>query len=229
VARCRAWAQRLLPPRVASPASPDTGVFANRVGSLHLVWVMDLETEEELRAMAKAMDTDWERGVPNYLREREVSRALTRKVFRIEEEYLAYDLWTGKEVPLAKSDPGWREGAIEARLYEAHPLALLRDRIADLRRSAGPKKLARGDLGQFAFTLTGDRGQAVRGLVPAEVRVYGPDGQEAWEYGSQTLFRDGLLCVPLQVARNDTPGDWRLVVTELCSGRTADARVSVAE
>jgi hypothetical protein len=112
-------------------------------------------------------------------------------------------------------------------LYEAHPLALYRDRIAALGSAAGPTKLARGQTGQFVFSLTGSAGQAVRGLVPAEVRVYGPDGQEAWEYGMQTLIRDGALCVPLHVARNDAAGVWRVVIRELCSGRTAEARLTV--
>lgn len=101
------------------------------------------------------------------------------------------------------------------------------EQIAALRLLSGPAKLARGQTGQFAFSLTAAGGQAVRGLVPAEVRVYGPDGQEAWEYGAQTLIRDGVVCLPLPLARNDTPGAWRVVLRELASSRTAEARVTV--
>ncbi len=227
VARCSKFVQSYLPPRVASSPSPHTGVFVNRVGALPLVWVMDLESEEELRAMGKAMSSDWDRGVANYLRERETARGATPKVLRVEAGWFAYDLWTGQEVPLAHSGDGWQEGTIATRLFEAHPVALYRDRIAALRLLAGPTTLARGELGQLAFGLVAPAGQAVRGLVPAEVRVYGPDDQEAWEYGAQTLIRDGVVCCPLPIARNDAPGAWRVVVTELCSGRTAEARVTV--
>ena len=145
---------------------------------------MDLETEEELGAMSKAMSADWDRGVPNYLRDREAARPANRHVVRVEDGYVAYDLWTGKEVPLTAAASGWRQGAIETRVYEAHPLALYRDRIAALTLVSGPAKLARGNTGQFVFSLTGAAGQAIRGLVPAEVRVTGPDGEEAWEYGA---------------------------------------------
>jgi len=227
VARCAQYVKAHLAPRVAAPVSPDTGVFVNRVGDLPLVWVMDLETAEELRAMAKAMGANWERGVPDYLREREKTRALTRHTVRVEAAYVAYDLWTSTEVSLTPAANGWREGAIQTRLYEAHPLALYRDRIAALTLASGPAKLARGQTGQFVFALRGASGAAIAGLVPAEVRVYGPHGQEGWEYGSQTLFRDGVLTVPLRLARNDAPGAWRVVVKELCSGRTAEAKLTV--
>ena len=229
VARCRHYVQTYLPPRVAYAISPHTGVFVNRVGELPLVWVMDLETEEELRAMGKAMAADWERGVPNYLREREAARPTNRKTFRVEAGYFAYDLWTGKEVHLTTSAPGWQQGEITTRLFEAHPLALYRDRIDSLVPISGPTRLARGEVGNFVFGLSGSRRQPLRGLVPAEVRVFGPDGQEAWEYGAQTLIRDGLLCVRLHFARNDAPGLWRIAVRELCSGRTAESRVTVSE
>jgi hypothetical protein len=227
VARCAQVVKAHLAPRIASPASPDTGVFISRVGDLPLVWVMDLEPEEELRAMAKAMGANWERGVPDYLREREKTRASTRHAFRVEGGHVAYNLWTSTEVPLTPAANGWREGAIQTRLYEAHPLALYRDRIAALTLAAGPNKLARGQTGQFVFALKGANGAAVAGMVPAEVRVFGPDGKEAWEYGSQTLIRDGVLTVALHVARNDAPGAWRVVVKELCSGRTAEAKLTV--
>ena len=227
VARCAGYVQAHLPPRTAVATSPDTGVFVNHVGNLPLVWVMDLETEEELRAMAKSMSADWTRGVPDYLRGREAARPTTRKTFRLEEGYTAYDLWTSEEVALAPDEAGWRQGEIETRLYEAHPLALYRDRIETLRLAAGPTTLAPGDVGQFVFHLTGLRKQAVRGSVPTETRVHGPDGREAWEYGTQTLIRDGLLCARVHIARNDALGPWRVVVKELCSGRTADARFTV--
>lgn len=227
VARCAQYVQAYLPPLVAASSSPHTGIVVNRVGQLPLVWVMDLESEEELRSLSQAMAADWDRGVPNYLREREKVRSRNRKVVRVAEGWFAYDLWTGREVPLRPAAAGWRQGEIETGFYEAHPLALYQEQIAALRLLSGPAKLARGQTGQFAFGLTAAGGQAVRGLAPAEVRVYGPDGQEVWEYGAQTMIRDGVVCLPLPLARNDPPGAWRVVLRELASSRTAEARVMV--
>lgn len=227
VARCARYVQDLLPTRIVEAVSPDTGVFVNRAGSLPLVWVMDLETDEELRGMSRAMSVDWERGVPDYLREREAARSANRKTFRVSEGYFAYDLWTGKEVPLT-AEGGRQQGEITTALYEAHPLALYRDRIGELKLQFAPTELPLGARGQLAFELAAAGGQgSVRGLVPAQVRVYGPGGEEAWEYGAQALFRDGLLTVPLHIARNEAPGAWRVVVEDLCTGQTVEARVLV--
>ena len=103
----------------------------------------------------------------------------------------------------------------------------MRARLASCRKSLRVvrqvTKIQRGDAASFIWELTSARGTPVRGLVPAEVRVYGPDGSEVWEYGSNSLIENGVLQVQLKTAMNDAVGSWRMTVRDLCSGQTADA------
>ena len=65
--------------------------------------------------------------------------------------------------------------------------------------------------------------------MPAQVRVFYPDGTQAWEYGFEGLVDDGILRVPLPIATNDPTGQWRLTARELCAGRAAATRFEVVD
>jgi len=227
VAACRtAVSRRRAVGAVMSP-TPDTLVRVNRVGTLPLAWIMDIESPAEARALQAAQSENWTHGVPNYLREREAAEPRVRKAISVAPGYWAYDLWQNREIPLRDGETDRRNGDVETAFYGAVPVALYRDRIDGLRLLRKVSSVTCGDAAHFAFELESSRQTPVRGLVPAALRVTYPDGSEAWEHGGARLIEDGLLTVTLRLARNDPPGAWRLAVRDLCGGSVAEVAFTV--
>lgn len=227
VALCRKYVEQYLQPEIVTAASPDTVVNVVETGDVPLAWIIDVESEEEVKALRQAQDSDWSFGVPKYLKAREAAKPRVRKTFRVREGYTAYELWSNREVPLTPAGKGWRTGEIETQFYGAVPLALYRDRIQNLRIESNDQLALRGNPFSLQVKLLSERKTLVRGIVPVEVKVYNPDGKEAWEYGSNGIIEDGLLAVKVNLARNDPFGKWRVTVRELCSGKQTAATLAV--
>ncbi|MBT3287074.1 MAG: hypothetical protein HN380_06985 [Victivallales bacterium] len=227
MAACQAAISRYRTMGTVTSPTPDTLVHVNRVGDLPLAWVLDIESTAEARALQAAQSKDWTYGVPNYLREREAAEPRVRKAISVAPGYWAYDLWQSQEIALRAGAGGRRDGDVQTAFYGAVPIALYRDQIDALRVLRKVSSVTCGDTLRLAFELESPRRTPVRGLVPASVKVTGPDGSEAWEHGGNVLIEDGLLTVALRIARNDPPGAWRLTVRELCSGRRAETAFTV--
>ncbi|MBT4818966.1 MAG: hypothetical protein HON70_24875, partial [Lentisphaerae bacterium] len=230
VERCRSAATRALAEEEAAPISPDTIIRVNQLGTGLIAWIIDVETPAELRALQKAQSDDWNSGTHRLLEGWTAETPSVKKKIRVKTPYWAYDLYSGRALPMADDDgSGWREASVDVDAFGASPVALLRDRIAGLEASAATQRVRRGDSAVATFTLTAASGAAIRDPVPATVGVFGPDGNEAWEYGGPTVIDNGLLRVQLPTAVNDAHGQWRTTVRELCSGKTATAQVTVTE
>ncbi len=224
---CRKYVSAHLRPVAAAGGDGNTVVRVVDVEGTSLAWVLDVETEEEMNALRAAQSSDWNLGVPGYLKAREASRPRARKPIRVRAGTTAYDLWAHRPVALATAGAGWLAGRVETQYHGGTPVVLLRDPIRGLRLDSQEPQARRGSTAHFLFRLVSDGGAPVRGLVPAEVKVTRPDGSDAWEYGDSTLIRGGVLLVSLDLARNEPAGRWRLSVRELCSGKTAEAAVAV--
>jgi hypothetical protein len=221
VALCRSYVEAHLEPDLITAPTPDTVVRVNQAGVTPVAWVLDVLSRDELLASRQARIDDWDRGVRDHLVRLEAAAPTVRKMLRFRAGYWVYDLWSHAEVALQPAAEGWNQGEVAMEFCGGTPLCLYRDRIEALRVLRQAKRVQRGGPAHFAFELSSRKGAPVRGLVPAEVRVYGPDGSEAWEYGSNPLIEDGALQVALGLAANDAPGEWRMTVRELCSGLTA--------
>ena len=97
--------------------------------------------------------------------------------------------------------------------------------IAQVRLTA-PATCARGSSARCQVAVLDDRGQPLAAVVPLRVDFLDPAGRPA-EFSGFYGAKDGRVDLDFDLAGNDAPGLWRLHVTELASGREADAYVRV--
>jgi hypothetical protein len=90
----------------------------------------------------------------------------------------------------------------------------------------GGPEFTRGAAGTLQVTLLDAAGKPVHGRQLANVRITSPDGQLHDESGLYRLER-GRATVPFRLALNDAAGQYRVTVTERCSGLNAEARLVV--
>jgi hypothetical protein len=194
-----------------------------------LAWVLDAETEEQSRELESARSGDrWVDGQYELLTEWNAKTPTVRKAFYVAEGLFAYDLWKNQEISLSPGKKGWRGASMEVEFLGASLVALYRQRIGDWSAAQPRQDAQTGRNTSAAFTLQSVDAKPFKGFVPVEVRVYYPDGKEAWEYGRDALMADGQLNVDLTIARNDPIGDWRIETRELCTGRKAATILTVA-
>ena len=84
-----------------------------------------------------------------------------------------------------------------------------------------PQTAARGQSATIEIAVT-DGSQPLDAVVPIEVRIQDPEGNES-EFSGYYGAASGTQAVKLDFARNDRLGVWQIHVKELASGRTADA------
>lgn len=229
IARCRRYVDRFLQPDLVTAGSADTLVRVNQADETPVVWVLDVLSHEELKGSLAARGADWGSGVRKHLSERGAAEPVIAKQVRVRAGWWAYDLWQQSAVPLGPADGGWRTGLVRTGFCGGVPLALYRDRIGSLKLSVDAPQARCGDTIQFVCGLRSAQNEPVRGLVPVEVRVWYPDGTEAWEYGSNGLIADGALRGRVDTAVNDPPGTWRLRTRELCSQLVSDTSFTLLE
>ena len=78
---------------------------------------------------------------------------------------------------------------------------------------------------QSCFVVS-SRGDPIEAVVPIHVEVLDPENRPAERRGYYGA-KDGKQSLVLNLASNDTPGEWTLQVTELASGRSSRHRLSV--
>ena len=135
-----------------------------------------------------------------------------------------YDLVAGKVVPTKSGDGALSISASldpgEGRVYmiTAQPIA----RVA----VAVPGRVARTKSASIFVEVT-DRSRApMDAAIPLRVDVTDPEGQSS-EVSGWYSAKGGTLTVDLDVAPNDVPGQWRVSVRELASGKTAQQTFTV--
>jgi hypothetical protein len=84
-----------------------------------------------------------------------------------------------------------------------------------------PERATAGERLQIEVTVIDPQGGPIAAVVPVRVDVTDPDGRAA-EFSGYYGASDGRLSVTLDLAPNDLPGTWRIRVSELASGRSAE-------
>ena len=90
----------------------------------------------------------------------------------------------------------------------------------------GGPAFTRGSSGTLQVTLLDAAGKPVSGRQLADVRIVDPAGQPHDESGLYRLER-GRATVPFRPALNDAAGQYRVTVTERCSGLHVETRLVV--
>lgn len=88
------------------------------------------------------------------------------------------------------------------------------------------KKVRRGRRLHLSARVVDKQGENIAAVVPVHLEVFDTDRQLA-EYSGYYGARDGELEVALDIAKNDTKGEWTLRLTELASGRSTERALSV--
>jgi len=70
---------------------------------------------------------------------------------------------------------------------------------------------------------------AEREVHTLRVRVFDPSGREVKLYADRIETRDGAARGEVYLALNDPVGTWRLVVTDVASGVSAEGRFAVVK
>lgn len=91
---------------------------------------------------------------------------------------------------------------------------------------AAPAEVSRGQSGTIEIVVLDNAGQPIDAVVPLQVQGNGPDGQPLEVVGWYAAV-GGKLSLPVDVARNDAPGTWKVQVRELASGLQANAEFTV--
>jgi len=136
-----------------------------------------------------------------------------------------YDLVTHRAVPTGAGDGlitiprsfGPCEGCV----------LMVTDRPISAVRVEAPQAARPGESLTATVTVLGDDDRPLDAIVPVRVEFVDPAGRLA-EFSGWYAAQDGRVQVSTQLARNDTPGLWRIHAQELASGLTADAYVRVA-
>jgi hypothetical protein len=89
-----------------------------------------------------------------------------------------------------------------------------------------PPRVARGTSAVVEVRVLVDPQDSVTAVVPVDVRIVDAAGQAAEGSGFYGA-NEGQLSLTLDIAPNDAPGAWTIHVTELASGRQAEATLAV--
>jgi hypothetical protein len=89
-----------------------------------------------------------------------------------------------------------------------------------------PAKAAPGSIAELMIAVVDPDDRVIDAMVPVRVSITAADGIEAEKSGWYGVGPQGLA-LTLDLARNDPPGEWRITVKELASGRSATATLNV--
>ncbi len=109
---------------------------------------------------------------------------------------------------------------VRTTLREADPrlYAMLRYRVQGLSLSVSGGR-ARGEAIRYEAKVRVGRARPARHVF--KVEVFGPDGEKRDLYSGNVEARGGIARGGIRLALNDTPGRWRLAVTDAFSGEAA--------
>ena len=91
----------------------------------------------------------------------------------------------------------------------------------------GPPSVKRGEEAALSARVLADAPRLAEHRL--HVRVLGPDGKPRRGYPDLLVCRDGRAALRLPIALSDDPGEWKVVVTDAISNRSASARFTVGK
>jgi hypothetical protein len=114
---------------------------------------------------------------------------------------------------------------IRATLHPARAelYALLPYRVAKVRVHGGQSRVGQA-LG-YQVSVSAEQGRA--GAHVVRVTVMDPTGKERAEYACSLLATNGKASGEILLALNDPPGPWKIVATDVVSGKSRTVRVSL--
>jgi hypothetical protein len=89
-----------------------------------------------------------------------------------------------------------------------------------------PAQCRLGDTIALRVTVADTNGKPIAAVVPVQVEIFDPQSRPAECHGYYGAA-DGRLAIDMNLARNDVPGNWRVVVRELASGRQVERTLQV--
>ncbi len=137
-----------------------------------------------------------------------------------------YDLVAGREVPARVQDGKLRWpvnlGPCDGRVYlvAAEPIAAL--------KLDAPEAVARGGKAAVSVQIVDAAGKPTAAVVPVEVEITDSSGRIA-EFSGWRAAEGGRLAIPLDVAKNDAPGVWRIHARERASGEESTVYMRVKQ
>ena len=224
VAVCRQYAGKFVRNPLIAAEGGNTAVFVNAMpDQTPLIWILDCESNAELKANQSAMNKDWTRGLYRRLNEMAAGLPVQPCRLAVAKGWNIYDLFNHREIPV-------QNGKIELGLHrlDAAALLMLRDRVGSVSLKAVPATVRTGRTVDMNAVLLTPEGKPVSGTVPAEFTVM-LDGKELWEYGGNSVFQNGKMSFRLPVAINAPQGDWRITVRELASGKVIHHKIQVTK
>jgi hypothetical protein len=134
-----------------------------------------------------------------------------------------YDLCRQQSVATRATPTGlqWTAdlGPGEGRVYLVTPAAVSEVRVAVANRQPAET------VAQIQVQVVDNQSEPLAALIPVQVKVLDPAGELA-EHSGHYGAKDGVLSLKLDLAPNDTPGEWTIEVRELASGKTAQAKLT---
>lgn len=103
---------------------------------------------------------------------------------------------------------------------------LVTDTAIEKVRVESPARAVLGQTLPCDIVVADSHGQPVAAVVPVEVTIADPRGHPA-EFSGSYGAKAGRLSLSLDLARNDTPGNWIIRVRELASGQSAERNLTV--
>ncbi|MBD3292698.1 MAG: hypothetical protein GF393_07210, partial [Armatimonadia bacterium] len=197
--------------RYADTSTPDVIPYVRSYGSTD--YLFGINDAREFGLYVGQHELVMENGLP------------TDAVLEINREGHVYDLVGHREVNTGgnggvTSIP-WHFGPCEGRVF------MITERpIANVRITA-PQQATAGEAITIAAEVLADNGERVNAIVPVQVEIIDPHGHEA-EFSGYYGAKDGGVEINADIAPNDVPGVWRIRVTELASGKVANAYVTVS-
>jgi hypothetical protein len=80
-----------------------------------------------------------------------------------------------------------------------------------------PKSLVAGKVAPITLSVINSKGTPAKAVIPVKVEIINPVGKAVEGTGYYAAV-DGRLTINFASAINDTPGEWKVVITELASG-----------
>jgi len=137
-----------------------------------------------------------------------------------------YDLVAHRQVP-SNAGAGFIEIPTDLAPCDGQ-LFMVIDRAIGGITAEAPQQVTAGSAAEVSIAVVYVEGQPLDAVMPVQVDVLDPAGRPA-EGSGYYGARGGKLSITCDIAANDTPGLWRVHVTDLASGLEGDMYVRVVE
>ena len=137
-----------------------------------------------------------------------------------------YELSRGGEAKFSRGGKGEVVVPVSYETNDGRLFAFLPERIARVGVDASDS-VARGGSIKVRFTISGESGRPVPGLLPVEIRVYDAAGREL-DGAGYACAENGVCELSVATNLDDAEGDYRVVCRDRASGLSGTAVVRLA-